>query len=135
MTRQAFRGRWGLLIVTVVSLAGSPAGWAVENLTGDAALPSAKVNNPPAVGGTDLSIAAKGITGSSTQAAASGQTGVTRGPSKAIETHAGVPAGFTEDGYPFLGDPNAPVVLEEFSDYLCPYCGRYFTYFTLPGRM
>jgi protein-disulfide isomerase len=42
------------------------------------------------------------------------------------DLYQGIPAGFTEQGYPYLGDPDAPVVLEEYSDYLCPYCGRHF---------
>ena len=40
-------------------------------------------------------------------------------------------AGFTAEGFPYRGDPQAPIVLEEFSDYLCPFCGRHFTE-TLP---
>jgi protein-disulfide isomerase len=35
--------------------------------------------------------------------------------------------GFTPDGYPFKGDPNAPVVIEEFSSYQCPFCERFFS--------
>jgi protein-disulfide isomerase len=31
----------------------------------------------------------------------------------------------------FIGDPNAPVTIIEFSDYECPYCGRHYTE-TLP---
>ncbi|MDJ0754567.1 MAG: thioredoxin domain-containing protein [Ardenticatenaceae bacterium] len=37
----------------------------------------------------------------------------------------GVPVGFTEDGHAYYGDPNAPVVIEEYSDYQCPFCSRF----------
>jgi hypothetical protein len=29
----------------------------------------------------------------------------------------GIPSGFTEDGLPYLGDPNAPVTLYEHSEF------------------
>jgi len=48
------------------------------------------------------------------------------------ETYEDMPVGFTTDGDPYLGKPDAPVVLEEWSDYLCPFCGRHFQQ-TLPG--
>jgi len=38
----------------------------------------------------------------------------------------GAPAGFTAEGYPVLGSDAAPVTLEEWSDYLCPFCARHF---------
>ncbi|MGH8532851.1 MAG: thioredoxin domain-containing protein, partial [Gammaproteobacteria bacterium] len=42
--------------------------------------------------------------------------------------------GFTAEGHPYRGDPKAAVVVEEYSDYLCPYCGRHFTD-TLPALL
>ncbi len=43
------------------------------------------------------------------------------------ETYQGLPVGLTEEGYPYIGDPNAPVVVEEFTDFLCPFCYRHTT--------
>jgi protein-disulfide isomerase len=37
----------------------------------------------------------------------------------------GIEVGFTVEGRPYRGNPNAPVVIEEFSDYQCPFCGRF----------
>lgn len=42
------------------------------------------------------------------------------------ETYKGIPVGFTEDGLPYRGSPDAPVVMLEYSDYQCPFCARYF---------
>ena len=44
----------------------------------------------------------------------------------------GIEVGFTEDGHPYRGQRDAPVVLEEFSDYQCPFCARFYSQ-TLPS--
>lgn len=41
------------------------------------------------------------------------------------DSYLGMPAGFAEDGSPYLGSLEAPVVLEEWSDYACPFCARH----------
>jgi protein-disulfide isomerase len=60
------------------------------------------------------------------EAASSSQENATEQPD-----YSDLPVDFTEEGFPYRGDPQAPVMIEEFSDYLCPYCGRHFNE-TLP---
>jgi protein-disulfide isomerase len=43
----------------------------------------------------------------------------------AESVHQGVPAGFTPEGHAFVGAADAPVTLEEWNDYACPFCQRY----------
>jgi protein-disulfide isomerase len=42
-----------------------------------------------------------------------------------------IAAGFTNEGFPYRGDPESPITIEEYSDFLCPFCGRHYNE-TLP---
>lgn len=42
------------------------------------------------------------------------------------EEYNGMTVGFTAEGYPYRGSLSAPVVVNEFSDFECPFCARYF---------
>jgi len=37
----------------------------------------------------------------------------------------GIPVGVTADGYPFKGNPDAKVVVQNFSDFQCPFCAQF----------
>lgn len=51
---------------------------------------------------------------------------------KAERDAKGLLVGFTADGRPYRGDPDAPIIIEEFSDFQCPFCAR-FAAQTLPS--
>jgi protein-disulfide isomerase len=46
-------------------------------------------------------------------------------PESVMVDRNGIEVGFTSDGQPYKGNPNAPVLMEEFSDYQCPFCARF----------
>ncbi|MSP11667.1 MAG: DsbA family protein [Chloroflexi bacterium] len=37
----------------------------------------------------------------------------------------GTTVGVTNEGWPYIGSPNAKVTIVEFADYQCPYCGQF----------
>lgn len=46
-------------------------------------------------------------------------------PEGILDRYAGIPQGRTEDGFPILGNPSAPVRVEDFSSFSCPGCAQF----------
>ncbi|MCU0512773.1 MAG: DsbA family protein [Anaerolineae bacterium] len=47
-------------------------------------------------------------------------------PADLADLYADLPFGRTDDGYPYLGDPAAPVVIHDFASYSCPSCLSFY---------
>lgn len=63
-----------------------------------------------------------------------GRSGLEIDSSSVQQDANGIEVGFTVEGRPYHGNPNAPVLIEEFSDYQCSFCGR-FAIQTLPSLL
>jgi protein-disulfide isomerase len=72
------------------------------------------------------------LSAESEPAAVADQNGLEITPNSIETDSKGITVGFTEDGHAFRGDPNAPVIIEEYSDFQCPYCARFYSQ-TLPA--
>lgn len=46
-------------------------------------------------------------------------------PEGTLDRYEGIPQSRTEDGFPILGNPNAPVRVEDFSSFSCPGCAAF----------
>jgi len=46
-------------------------------------------------------------------------------PPESAERYTGIPQSQTEEGYPVLGNPDAPVQLTEYSSFDCPHCQEF----------
>ncbi len=47
-------------------------------------------------------------------------------PEETIAQYEDVPASFTEEGFPVLGNPDAPVQVVEYSSFDCPHCATFY---------
>lgn len=104
------------LLVTAIILAAGFLSATVSTVSGE---PAVQARTTPTAARTPAATPTPGR-------AQSTATPVPTSQSSAAAEFDGIPVGFTEDGWPYIGDPEAPVTLHEYSDYLCPFCGRHF---------
>ena len=104
------------LLATAIILAAGFLSATVSTVSGE---PAAQARTTPTAARTPAATPTPGRAQSTATPAPTSQ-------SSAAAKFEGIPVGFTEEGWPYIGDPEAPVTLHEYSDYLCPFCGRHF---------
>jgi len=60
--------------------------------------------------------------------------GIATASAGTVDSNRDIQAGFTSDGAPFRGNPDASVTLVEYTDYACPFCEMFFRQ-TLPALL
>jgi len=117
-------------VATATSVSATPATPAVEATAAQTTTEQTAPQNESVASATDGSANVEASSDSVTTTQTTSPTNVTEliggAPVAGSETYKGIPAGFTSDGLPYLGDPKAPVVMVEYSDFQCPFCNRYF---------
>jgi len=116
------------LLLLVAAAACGPSGQANDTVPAEATNTAAP---PPATAESETG--ARGVTTTVEETTSGGaQYSIDVDPGTMEQDARGVTVGFTREGYAFRGDPAAPVVMEEYSDFQCPYCGRFYEQ-TLPA--
>jgi len=113
LTMPCLRCKSVSLIIGILLLALLAAGCAALPIPSGAGTPPASTDAPaeePATADTP----------------ATGESAALSPETSGVEEYNGMMVGFTAEGHPFRGDPNAAVIMNEFSDFQCPYCARYF---------
>jgi protein-disulfide isomerase len=85
-------------------------------------------------GASEMAAVVERGSGGDNKPAEEGRTALVIDSSRVEQDAAGIEVGFTQEGRPYRGDPGAAIVIEEFSDFQCPFCGRFATE-TLPSLL